>query len=194
MSKYTKETVLVLNKCWQAIHVKSPEQAFGMMFSGVATGMDIQGMEHMVPYKWDDWVQLPIGPNDDYIETVRGKIKVPKVIVLAKFDKVPSKRPKFSNKAVFDRDGGICQYTGKKLKPNEGNIDHVIPRSKGGKTSFDNCVLSSKEINTKKADKTPKEAGLKLIKQPTVPKEMPVSKLIKNKHKIPEWDHFLEKQ
>ena len=190
-----KETVLVLNKNWQAIHVKTPAEAFGMLFSDVAVALDVQGIDHMVPCKWTEWAQLPVGEDDDFINTVKGKIKIPKVIILAKYDKVPRKRPKFSSRAIWERDGGVCQYTGKKLKKTtEGNIDHVVPRSRGGKTTFDNCVLTAKEVNTQKADRTPEEAGLRLLKTPKTPETMPTSKYIKNKHKVPEWEHFLEKK
>jgi 5-methylcytosine-specific restriction endonuclease McrA len=101
------------------------------------------------------------------------------------------KRPKFTLNNVWVRDGGICQYTGKKLSKNEGNIDHIIPISRGGKTDWNNCVLSSKKINAHKANKTPEEAGLSLIKPPVIPKHMPSTFYIKNKHNIKEWDLFL---
>lgn len=186
-----KEIVLVLNRCWQAIGVKSPADAISMMVDNTATGLDIRGNDYMVPLRWNDWLSLPYDENENYINTVSLKIKVPKIIVLCKFDKIPRKRPKFTNKNIWIRDGGICQYTGKKLTPNEGNIDHVIPKSRGGTTSWSNCVLAHRDINAKKADKTPEESGLKLIRQPIVPKDMPVTFYIRNKHNIKEWDTFL---
>jgi 5-methylcytosine-specific restriction endonuclease McrA len=146
----------------------------------------------MFPCKWQDWINLPYDEEAEYISTVDSKIKIPKIVILCSFDKVPIKRPKFSLSAVWNRDDGICQYTGKKLSKNEGNIDHVVPRSKGGKTNWSNCVLAHKEVNAKKADRTPDEAGLKLIKPPTIPKHMPITFYIKNKHNIKEWDLFLK--
>ena len=187
-----RETVLVLNRNWQAIHVKSPAEALAAMFCDDATGLDIQDTDNMIPYRWDQWINLPYDENASYVKTVRGDIKIPKIIILSKFDKVPQKRPKFSSKAVWRRDGGVCQYTGQKLTPNEGNIDHVIPRSKGGKTSWTNCVLVHKEVNAKKADKMPYEAGLQLIRQPQIPKSLPSTFYIRNKHKIQEWEIFLK--
>lgn len=192
MNHLTRETVLVLNRNWQAIHVKNPLEAMTMMYSDTATALDIRGEDHMVPLKWADWVQLPIEQGkDDFIQTVRGNIKVPKVLVLCNYDKVPRKRPKFSAKAIWERDQGICQYSGKKLTPQDANIDHVIPRSRGGRTDWGNCVLTHKEINSKKADRTPEEAGLKLIRKPQDPKELPSTFYIKNKHNVREWDMFL---
>jgi hypothetical protein len=190
-NQLNRATVLVLNRNWQAIHVKSPAEALSMMYTDAATGLDIIGEDNMVPYRWKDWVTLPKDKSSNYISTVRGKIKIPKVIVLCHFNKVPLKRPKFSLGAVWNRDEGICQYTGKKLSKNEGNVDHIIPRSRGGKTDWSNCVLTNKEVNAKKANRTPEEAGLKLIKPPIIPKYMPSTLYIKNKHKIKEWELFL---
>jgi 5-methylcytosine-specific restriction endonuclease McrA len=192
MDHLKKETVLILNRNWQAIHVKSPLEAMTMMYSDSATALDICGQDHMVPLKWSEWVQLPIeDETDDFIQTVRGNIKIPKVLVLCNYDKVPKKRPKFSPKAVWDRDQGTCQYTGQKLTLQNANIDHIVPRSRGGKTDWANCVLTHKDVNAKKADKTPEEAGLRLIRKPQDPKELPSTFYIKNKHNVREWDLFL---
>ena len=192
MSNINKTTVLVLNRNWQAIDVKSPADALSMMYTDNATGLDILGKDHMIPYRWKDWVNLPFDSDCDYIKTINGGIKIPKIIVLCNFDKVPIKRPKFSSTGIWNRDNGVCQYTGRKLSKNEGNVDHVIPKSRGGRSNWDNCVLSHKDINAKKADRTPEEAGLKLLKKPTTPKHLPISFYIKNKHNIPEWDMFLK--
>jgi 5-methylcytosine-specific restriction endonuclease McrA len=191
MSNLNRSTVLVLNRNWQAIHVKSAAEALSMMYTDSATGLDILGEDQMIPYKWKDWINLPNDPESEYVKTINGEIKIPKVIVLCKFNKVPMKRPKFSLSGIWIRDGGICQYTGKKLSKNEGNVDHVIPRSRGGKTDWSNCVLTHREINAQKANRTPEEAGLKLIKPPTIPRHMPTTFYIKNKHNIKEWEMFL---
>jgi len=192
MDHLNRDTVLVLNRNWQAIHVKNPLEAMTMMYSDTATALDIRGEDHMVPLRWNEWIKLPIkDEKDDFIQTVRGNIKIPKVLVLCNYNKVPRKRPKFSPKAVWDRDEGTCQYTGRKLTPQEANIDHVIPRSRGGKTDWSNCVLTHKEVNSQKADRTPEEAGLKLIKKPQDPKELPSTFYIRNKHNVREWDLFL---
>ena len=192
MDHLTRETVLVLNRNWQAIHVKNPLEAITMMYSDTATALDIRGEDHMVPLRWKEWIQLPVdNEKDDFVQTVRGDIKIPKVLVLCNYDKVPRKRPKFSPKAVWDRDEGTCQYTGQKLTLQNANIDHIIPRSRGGKTDWGNCVLTHKDVNAKKADRTPEEAGLRLIRKPQDPKELPSTFYIKNKHNVREWDMFL---
>ena len=191
MEALDKKTVLVLNKNWQAIHVKSPAEALTMMYAGNATALNVLGKDQMIPCNWDDWVSLPNDDESEYISTVKNKIKIPKIIVLCNFSKIPVKRPRFSTNAIWKRDAGICQYTGKRLTKNEGNVDHIIPRSRGGKSSWTNCVLSNKTLNFKKGNKTPEECGIKLIKQPSEPKYLPITFFIKNHHNVKEWDTFL---
>jgi 5-methylcytosine-specific restriction endonuclease McrA len=191
MGRLQKNTVLVLNKNWQAINVKTPQDAFCMLATGAATGLDIDGAGNMTPITWEKWVELDVRASDNFIKTVKGNIRIPTVIILCRYNQVPKKRPKFSNKAIWERDNGICQYTGKKLKPGEGNIDHIVPRYKGGQTSWTNCVLSCSKVNAKKGNRTPEEVGLKLIREPFTPKELPTTLYIKNHYSIPEWDYFL---
>lgn len=186
-----KTTVLVLNRNWQAIGVKTPAEAFGMMATGNATALQISGDDFMSPVRWEDWLKLPVRDGDNCIGTVHGPVRVPTVLVLARFDKVPKRRPKFCAKAIWERDGGVCQYTGRKLKPNEGNIDHVVPVSRGGKSTWDNCVLADKKVNSKKGSKLPDEAGLKLLRRPFAPREVPVTHLIRNTYKVQDWEMFL---
>jgi len=191
MQNLNRETVLVLNRSWQAVHAHSAAQALSMMYTGTATGLDILGNDQMVPYKWDDWIKLPDDTNAKCVSTINGRIKIPTVIILCNFNRVPMKIPKFTMKGIWTRDGGICQYTGKKLSNNEGNIDHILPKSRGGKTTWTNCVLSHKSVNAKKANRTPEEAGLQLIKPPSVPRQLPITFYIRNNYNIPEWDLFL---
>jgi 5-methylcytosine-specific restriction endonuclease McrA len=187
-----KATVLVLNRNWQAIDVKTPADSFCMMAAGNATALDINVGENMNPTSWDDWLSLPVRESDNAVWTVHGPVRVPTVLVLARYDKVPKRRPKLSGKGIWERDGGVCQYTGRKLGRDEGNIDHIMPRSRGGKTTWDNCVLADKRINSRKADRTPDEVGLRLMRKPSPPREMPATYYIRNTHGVPDWEMFLE--
>ena len=187
-----KATVLVLNRNWQAIDVKTAADAFSMMATGAATALDIMGNDNMQPVRWEDWVQLPVREGDNSIGTVSRRIRVPTVLVLARFDKVPKRRPKFCAKAIWERDDGTCQYTGRKLRPHEGNIDHIVPRSRGGATNWENCVLAAREVNSRKANRTPEEAGLVLLRRPEAPRELPATLLLRNVHGIPDWEPFLK--
>ena len=192
MSILNQNIVLVLNRNWQAINIKTPAYIFCQMATDVATALDIKGSDWMVPTKWDDWMRLPVREEDLSIGTAHGIIRVPTVVVLSRFSRVPMKRPKFNARNLWARDGGRCQYTGRELRPGEGNIDHVIPRYRGGTTSWENCVLSAREVNNRKANRTPEEAGLVLKKIPTAPPELPVTMLLKNVHAIPDWEPFLK--
>lgn len=186
-----KNIVLVLNRNWQAVNIQTPAEAFCQMATDVATGLDIQGNDWMTPAKWTSWQQLPVREEDCSIGTASGPIRVPTVIVLANYARVPMSRPKFNSRNLWLRDNGRCQYTGRELRPSEGNIDHVLPRSRGGGTTWENCVLSAKEVNTRKANRTPQEANLKLNRQPKAPRQVPVTALLKNIHDIPDWEPFL---
>jgi 5-methylcytosine-specific restriction endonuclease McrA len=188
-----KNVVLVLNRNWQAINTTTPAMAYCQMSTDVATALDIQGADFMVPVKWSDWLELPVRDDDASVGTASGSIRVPTIIVLAKFSKVPMTRPKLNAGNIWNRDNGRCQYTGRRLAPGEGNIDHVMPRSRGGATSWDNCVLADTSVNTRKADRTPKEAGLKLKREPSAPRQVPVTLTLKNCHGITDWEPFLIK-
>jgi 5-methylcytosine-specific restriction endonuclease McrA len=187
-----KATVLVLNRNWQAINVRSPQDAFCQMATWVATGLEVAGEDHIRPVTWEEWLTLPIREQDQAALTVRGAIRVPTVIVLANFARVPKKRPKLCARTIRERDDNRCQYTGVVLRPDEGNINHVVPRSRGGKDAWENCVWSSKKVNSKKGNRLPHEAGLKLLKRPVAVREMPVTALIRNTHGIPDWEPFVK--
>jgi 5-methylcytosine-specific restriction endonuclease McrA len=203
-----KAIVLVLNRNWQAINIRTPADAFCQMATNVATGLDIEFDENsddaairnpqsairaskLRPVAWDEWITLPIRDDDNAVRTVRGAIRVPTVIVAVNFARVPKKRPKLCARTIRERDGNRCQYTGALLRPDEGSLDHVVPRSRGGPDTWENLVWSSKQVNTRKGNRLPHEAGLKLLKAPRAPKEVPVSALIRNAHGVAEWKLFL---
>ena len=193
-SPLEQHIVLVLNKNWQAIHVKTPLEAVSMMYANTATVLYVEGEEIFQPMTWSQWIALPYDENELYINTVNSRIRVPKIIILAKYNKVPQRRPKLSKRNIWLRDDFTCQYTGKKLKKSEGNIDHVVPKSKGGRTDWSNLVIACKEINQLKADKTPEQAGLKLIKPPSEPTSHIATDFINNNFNVKEWDIFLGKK
>ena len=193
-----KATVLVLNRNWQAINIRTPADAFCQMATNVATALDIvfgngAAAETLRPVPWDEWITLPVREHDQAVHTVRGLIRVPSVIVLANYARVPKKRPKLCARSIRERDGNRCQYTGKLLRPDEGNLDHVLPRSRGGKDEWENLVWSDKAVNARKGNRLPHEAGLKLLHTPRAPKELPVTALLRNAHGIAEWKLFLNK-
>jgi 5-methylcytosine-specific restriction endonuclease McrA len=187
-----KTIVLVLNRNWQAINIRTPADAFCQMATNVATALEIDGQNHIRPVTWDEWITLPIRDCDNAVHTVRGAIRVPTVIVAVNFARVPKKRPKLCAKAIRERDGNRCQYTGKLLRPEEGSLDHVLPRSRGGKDEWGNLVWSDKAVNARKGNRLPHEAGLKLLSVPRAPRELPMTALIRNATGIADWKLFVK--
>src|SRR5580693_2929930 len=196
-----KSMVLVLNRNWQAVNVRTPQEAFCMMATNVATALEIEfgdfagpegpRAEALRPVTWDEWLTLPVRPQDNAVQTVRGPIRVPTVIVAVNYARVPKKRPKLCARTIRERDGNRCQYTGRVLRPDEGSMDHVLPRSRGGKNAWENLVWAGKDVNARKGNRLPHEAGLKLLSVPRAPKELPASATIRNAHGIPEWRLFV---
>ena len=203
-----KTIVLVLNRNWQAINIRTPQDAFCQMATNVATALDIAFDEDagsdslrtpraefrasaVRPVPWDEWITLPVRPQDNAVRTARGAIRVPTVIVAVNYARVPKQRPKLNAKNIRERDGNRCQYTGRVLHPDEGSLDHVVPRSRGGRDTWENLVWSAKDVNQRKADRLPHEAGLKLLNVPRAPKELPVTAHLRNAHGVAEWKLFL---
>ena len=185
-----KSIVLVLNRNWQAINTRTPADAFCQMATNVATALNIDG-DGIRPVSWDEWLTLPVREQDNSVQTVRGAIRVPTVMVALNFARVPKKRPKLCAKSIRERDGNRCQYTGKLLRPDEGSLDHILPRSRGGADAWENLVWAAKEVNARKGNRLPHEAGLRLLSVPRAPKELPVTALIRNAAGIPDWDLFV---
>ena len=187
--------VLVLNRAWQAINVRTVGLAVQQIMAGAATALDVEmGHGGMRPVCWAEWLTLPVRPGDRALGTVRGPIRAPTVIVCARYDKVPLCRPQFSARAVRLRDGNRCQYTGRLLGPGEGSLDHVLPLSRGGANTFENVVWSDRRVNNRKADRTPEEAGLRLHSTPGTPRALPVTLSIRNPHRVADWLPFVAGQ
>ncbi|RYD32558.1 MAG: HNH endonuclease [Verrucomicrobiaceae bacterium] len=192
-SALERPSVLVLNRHWQAIDVKTPAEAFSLMATGAAMGLDISTGD-LRPVPWVEWLSLPVRSGDLPVRTVRGAVRAPTVLVLTRFGRVPMRRLRFSLRGLWMRDRGMCQYTGRQLSPGEGNIDHVMPRSRGGRTTWENCVLSHKVVNHKKGNRTPEEAGLRLLRRPEAPRSVPATAFIRNTLGVQDWDMFLAGQ
>lgn len=190
MSHLYDKRVLVLNKQWRVINEISPAEAFSMMAADAATALDTAD-ECFTPTIWKDWLKLPVREADDSVGTSRGPVRVPRVIVAINYAKVVAKKPRLTMAKLRERDGGKCAYTGKTLKPDQCSMEHVVPKSKGGKKVWENIVLADRDINSKRGNRPIEEAGLKLLTKPTVPKVR--SKAEEIQPKFPEWVPFLKK-
>jgi 5-methylcytosine-specific restriction endonuclease McrA len=186
------DSVLVLNRNWQAIDTTDVATALCDMFRGVATGMDTgEGVNALRPVNLAEWLALPIRPQDKFLGTMRGHVRVPTVVVKSSYAKVPMKRPKLNNRGIKDRDHGRCQVTGEYC-PDNGSVDHLDPKSRGGaRKSWRNLAWMRKDLNSRKGSRTLAEMGWKLIRQPQEPPEVPVTATIHRRPDKPDWDHFL---
>ena len=186
------DKAIKLNAAWQVIEETTVSQAISMMFAGAATGMVVDSDNEYYPVSLAEWLKLPVRRGiDKGIHTPKMIIREPHVIIAVNYSKVQRKRPQLNLRGVATRDGKKCAYTGKVLSPSEMTIDHVIPRSRGGKHEWKNVVLADKVINNKKSNKTPEEAGLKLLKQPKAPLPAVPESFLHASH--PDHEIFLKK-
>ena len=186
--------MLVLNRNWQAVNIVGVRRAFGLLWQDHARVINTRNGE-FAPMDAGEWItysqEAKPHPGVDFIHTVRLKILVPKVLLLRNFDRLPSSEIKFNRENVFIRDNFTCQYTGKRCKPADLTLDHVIPRERGGRTSWENIVTCRRDINSLKANRLPHEAGLQLIRKPFRPKWRPFAAQVACTRIEREWRHFL---
>lgn len=184
-----QKTVLILNRHWLPVSVGTPAEAFCALVVGRASALRVTA-ETFLALGWEEWRLLPTAGLPS-VGTKGGRVLIPTVLVLASFGGVPLVRPGFGFRGLWLRDGGRCQYSGRRLAPHEADIDHVIPRSRGGANGWENCVISDRAINRRKGARTPEEARLKLLREPVVPRAVPTAQVIENPHGVEDWSHFL---
>ncbi|NBD37663.1 MAG: HNH endonuclease [Verrucomicrobia bacterium] len=185
--------VLVLNRNWQAVNIIGVRRAFSLLWQDHARVINTAGGD-FAPVDAARWIELSqsaeagAGP---FVRTVRLCILVPKVLLLRAFDRLPVAEIKFNRENVFIRDRYTCQYTGKRCPAAELTLDHVIPRERGGRTTWENIVTCRRDINAMKANRLPHEAGLRLVRKPARPKRRPFAVQAAGASLEKEWLHFL---
>jgi 5-methylcytosine-specific restriction endonuclease McrA len=186
--------VLVLNRLWQAINVCSVRRAFALLCAGHAQIVHGDG-ENFLTHDFDSWRdfsgQEPQG-DEEMVHTIAFKVRIPRVIVLMLFDRMPRKEVKFTRANIFERDKNTCQYCGKHFERKDLNLDHVIPRDRGGATTWENIVCSCIPCNTRKSNRLPHEAGMKLLKKPARPKWRPFLHITFDAKVHESWRHFID--
>ncbi len=166
------ESVLVLNRSWIAIQVANARRAVSLLYQGYAK---VVSPDDFATYDFDSWRELSEAADDYCIHTVNFKIKVPEVIVLTFFNGVYRREIKFSRRNIFERDKNTCQYCGNRFKKWELTLDHVIPRSVGGRSTWENLVLACVPCNVRKGSRLPDVARMPLVRQPRKPRWIPHS-------------------
>lgn len=207
-----KTICLNLNANWQPVGFKTVKDAIVDLCSGeshdkpTSMALDIDydvddngepittQAKSMNPVTWSEWLTLPIRSWDPVVRSARLTIRAPTVIIATNFNKMPVKRfnGRPSKDAIYRRDNGMCQYTGRKIERQSATIDHIVPSSKGGGDSWENLVLCSKDVNSKKGNKLNSEVGLKLLRNPVAPSPIPLYATIREARHF-DWTHFLIK-
>lgn len=174
MSVLARRKVLVLNRGWHPIGVVTLEKAICLAVSTYNNGEPkariLDPTQEFRLFTWADWSALAPVVGEESIRSAKQDFRIPEIILLTRYSKFPNQRTNFSRRTIYRRDGNTCQYCGLKPGTAELSIDHVLPRSRGGKTTWENCVLCCTNCNRKKADKTPEEARMKLRRKPVKPK------------------------
>ncbi len=177
---------LILNRNWQPVGVTTVARAVVKIWNETARIVDPADYQ---TYSWSDWAKFC--PTDDElsIQSSQSRFKVPEVITLLNYDRVPRNSVTFSRRNVFKRDRFTCQYCGCQPGSEELTIDHVQPRSFGGETSWENCVLACVDCNSRKAARTPGQAKMKLLKEPVRPKWKPFYAM--QSIQVDSWSRFI---
>jgi 5-methylcytosine-specific restriction endonuclease McrA len=180
-------SVLVLNRLYQPIHVTSVRRAFALLYQGMARAID---REYRL-FDFESWAALSAETHSDSVRTVNRLIRIPRVIVLVACDHLPRARIRFSRFNIYARDSNQCQYCGKRFPRSDLNLDHIVPRSRGGTTTWENVVCSCVPCNLRKGGRTPDEAGMGLLKKPTRPRWSPFHRIGSRRPTYREWIPFL---
>ena len=179
--------VLVLNRAYFPVHITSVRRAFCLLYQGLARAVD----EQYRTFDFDSWSELSASLHDDAVGLVNRVIRVPRVILLVAYDRVPKRHVRFSRFNVFARDKNTCQYCGRKFPRSELNLDHVVPRSQGGTSTWENVVCSCHLCNRKKGGRSPEEARMRLIRSPRRPEWTPFTMETFSFKRYKEWHPYL---
>ncbi len=194
--------VLVLNKFYQAIRVINVKRAFSLLCRELAEVIHIEtddaGKAQWQNLDFAEWQELSALKKEfqpsgfDWIHTVRFQIAVPRIIRLLGYDKLPRQDVKFNRRNIYARDSNKCQYCGKKFSTTELSLDHVVPKSQGGRATWDNIVCCCVKCNVKKGGRTPDQAHMHLITKPVKPKRSPVINIRLADERYQSWKQFLD--
>jgi len=190
-------SVLVLNKHYMAIRVVEAKRAFSLLFRSLAEVVACEDGTYY-NYNFENWCEVSqlkrtFEPDShDWVSTVNFYIAVPKIIRLLFYDRLPRNDVKFNRRNLFARDQNRCQYCGKKFPTSELSLDHIIPRSIGGKSTWENVVCSCTDCNVKKGGRSPKDANMTLIKLPVKPKRNPLIHVHLGSQRYQSWKQFLD--
>ena len=192
MNALLDSPVLVLNRLWQPIHTCSARRALKLVCVGHAQIVQTEGEAQYQTHDFDSWLDYSTeNVAEEMIHSVQLAVRVPKIVVLSFYDRLPRKEVKFTRHNVFLRDKFTCQYCGNPFAERDLNLDHVHPRDKGGKTTWENIVTSCIRCNTRKANKLAHEVDMKLMRPPATPRWRPLFGMRGDAPTDESWRQFL---
>lgn len=191
-AKVLEAPVLVLNRNWAAIRTTTVKEAISLVAKGSAKIIDPQTFETLDLASWDDVSKSRTKFGDAVIRSCRLALVPPEVVVLTNYDKMGERSVVFSRRNIFKRDRYTCQYCGAQPGPESLTIEHVLPRSKGGTSSWTNCALACLGCNTRKANRTPEQAGMTLRRVPRKPSWRALAQISPHDRKE-SWDQFISR-
>lgn len=190
-------SVLVLNKYYMPLRIIGARRAFTMLCKQMAEVVHCKSGQ-FYNYDFNSWQDISrlkqsFEPEvQDWISTVNFDIAVPRIVRLLFYAHLPRTTVRFNRRNIFARDANKCQYCGKKFPAGELSLDHVVPRSMGGASSWENLVCACTKCNSRKGGRIPEEANMKLIKTPQKPKRSPTVHLHLSRKKYHSWKQFLD--
>jgi len=180
--------VLVLNRLFQAIQITTVRRAFCLLYKGEVRAVD----PDYTTYDWEDWKDIPPQPDEEFLATPSFRIRIPRVVLLLHFDRLPRHEIRFTRKNIFFRDKNRCQYCGGRFSTSDLNLDHVIPLSRGGKSNWENVVCCCVRCNSRKGGMLMNQAGMQLVRVPVRPRWHPFVKLSLSHSRYESWKNFLD--
>lgn len=182
--------VLVLNKNWNPIQTTSVREALGKVSAGQAFIIEPESYQRHDLLSWNDVSKAAQALKEPVIRSQHLALVAPEVIVLTAYQGMGERSVVFSRRNLFKRDRYTCQYCGCQPGPQELTVDHIQPKSRGGKSSWENCVLACVECNKLKANRTPAEAKMKLRKTPRKPSWKTLAQ-VHPRQRRESWEQFL---
>ncbi len=190
-------SVLVLNRLFMAVHVVPVRRAMSLLVKDSAEVVFVENDKYAT-YDFESWTELsmiraqfPPDEETEYVRTVSLQIRVPRIIRLLVYDRLPAQEVKFNRRNIYARDENRCQYCGRRFATSELSLDHVIPRSLGGRATWDNLVCACIACNARKGGRTPQHASMTLVRKPSRPKRNPLLSLSLGSAAYRSWRQFL---
>ena len=190
-------SILVLNRLYMAVHVIGVRRASRCCAANWPKSSTTKSGS-FANYTFDSWREMCSlrasckQPHEDWIRAVNFEIQVPRVIRLLTYDRLPKQSLHLNRRNVLARDGHSCQYCGRHFPIHQLSLDHVVPRSRGGMTTWENIVCACLACNVRKGGRTPHEAKMKLVRHPVKPKRNPLLALKLDNPRYESWRTWLD--